>query len=275
MTTIHLLGSGGFIGSAVQRQAYNLPLHCWSHRSSDHDHHFDLLNPSSWQKLLSHQPTHVILLSWPGLPNYQKPFHVTHNLPACIELVERLLAAGLQRLVAAGTCYEYGLQNGGLKEDQLTDPANCYAIAKDSLRRVIANRCDEHKVEWCWLRIFYPYGQGQNPKSLVPSLHKALENGDKVFPMGSGRQLRDFIPVEDVAEQLLTLATHQDAFGVYNGGTGMPRSVFEMVEEAVVAHGGCIQLKRGARPDRTDEPLAFWANMEKLQGLHRSQQIEQ
>ena len=104
MTKIHLLGSNGFIGRAVQREAGNLQLHCWSHQQSDREHHFNLLDSSSWKALLTSQPTHAILLSWPGLPNYQEEFHVTRNLPACIELINKMVAAGLQRLVVAGTC---------------------------------------------------------------------------------------------------------------------------------------------------------------------------
>ena len=73
-----------------------------------------------------------------------------NNLPACIELIEKLAVAGLERLVVAGTCYEYGIQNGPMKEDQFTDPVNCYAIAKDSLRRVIASRYSQKDLQWAF-----------------------------------------------------------------------------------------------------------------------------
>ena len=275
MTTIHLLGSEGFIGRALQREADGLQLHCWSHGQSDPLHHFDLLDASSWQSLLKCQPTHAILLSWPGLPNYQEPFHVTRNLPACVELIEQMVEAGLKRLVVAGTCYEYGLQNGSLSEDQCTDPVNCYAIAKDSLRRVISCRYSQNGFQWCWARIFYPFGQGQNPNSLLPSLLKALESGEKSFPMGSGRQIRDFIDVKEVARQLLTLAKNQDATGIYNLGSGIPRSVLEMAEETAASYGGTIQLKRGVYQDRSDEPLAFWAQMDKFQAVQGIAQTHQ
>lgn len=274
MTTIHILGSEGFIGRALQREAGDLQLHCWSHRQSDVDHYFDLLNPSSWQALVKCHPTHAILLSWPGLPNYQELFHVTRNFPACVELIEQLVEAGLKRLVVAGTCYEYGLQNGALKEDQFTNPVNCYAIAKDSLRRVISSLYGQHNLQWCWARIFYPFGHGQNPKSLLPSLLQALETGEKSFSMGSGRQLRDFIDVQQVARQLLLLSTHKDAAGIYNVGSGIPRSVLEVAEETIAAHGGSIRLKRGVYQDRSDEPLAFWAHMDKFQALQSIPQTQ-
>lgn len=271
MTIIHLLGSEGFIGRTVQREARGHRLHCWSHASLSSEHYFDLLDPSSWQSLLSQRPTHAILLSWPGLPNYQEPFHVTRNLPACIDLVEQLTAAGLQRLVIAGTCYEYGLQNGPLQEDLPADPVNCYAIGKDSLRRTIACICEARQVAWCWLRIFYPFGVGQNPNSLLPSLQTAIEEGALTFAMSSGRQIRDFVPVEDVAAQLLLLATHPSACGIYNGGTGRPQSLREAVEARIRLLGAEIKLEYGVFSDRLDEPLAFWADMARMAALRQAQ----
>ena len=267
MTTIHLLGSEGFIGRALQREAGDLQLHCWSHRQSHPEHHFDLLDSSSWQALLKCQPTHAILLSWPGLPNYQEPFHVTRNLPACVELIEQMVEAGLQRLVVAGTCYEYGLQNGPLREDQFSDPVNCYAIAKDSLRRVIASRHSQQGLQWCWARIFYPFGQGQNPNSLLPSLQRAIGQRDPEFAMSSGRQIRDFIPVDHVAKLLLRLTTHPGAQGIYNCGSGRPISLRELAEERITESLAPTALRLGVYPDRKDEPLAFWADTTKIHRL--------
>ena len=89
MNKIHLLGSEGFVGRSIQAECEPPLLHCWSHRLEDPLNHFDLLDSSSWQALLDCKPTHVILLSWPGLPNYQEPFHLTRNLPACINLIEK------------------------------------------------------------------------------------------------------------------------------------------------------------------------------------------
>ena len=267
MTTIHVLGSEGFIGRAIQHQTGLHSLHCWSHNNSDPTHHFNLYDPSTWTQLLDQKPSHVILLSWPGLPNYHETFHITRNLPACVEVVENLISTGLKRLVIAGTCYQYGLKNGPLEENEITSPVNCYAVAKDSLRRVLTSRCDLAGVTMCWLRIFYPFGNGQNPKSLLPSLQSAIDRKDPIFPMSSGRQLRDFLPVEDVARQLLALATHPRAIGVYNGGSGTARSLREIVESRILELDAQIDIKLGVYPDREDEPLAFWADMSRMNAL--------
>lgn len=267
MKRIHLLGSEGFIGRALQQEARGIPMHCWSHRQPAVDHHFNLLDPSSWQSLLSQRPSQVILLSWPGLPSYQETFHITRNLPACIDLLERLISAGLERLVVAGTCYEYGLQNGRLSESLATDPVNCYAIAKDSLRRVVSGLCHSGGLQWCWARIFYVYGNGQNPDSFLPSLQSAIDREDSTFSMSSGRQVRDFIHVSHVAKLLLRLATHPKANGIYNCGSGQPQTLREIAEKRIKESSSKTILKLGAYPDRTDEPLAFWADTNRLSHL--------
>jgi len=275
MSTIHILGSEGFIGRAIQREARAIDqdLHCWSHSQSDSRYSFDLLDSSSWVELLKHKPTTVVLLSWPGLPNYKASFHLTRNLPASIELVEYLINAGMKRIVVAGTCYEYGLQNGSLKASQRTDPINSYAIAKDSLRRAIANLCDSASVTWSWLRIFYPYGIGQNPNSLLPALQRAIEERMPIFSMSSGRQIRDFVSVEILARQILLLSLHPLASGIYNGGSGDGRSLREIAESRVHELGAEIKLDFGAYPDRADEPLAFWADMSRMTALEQNQTL--
>jgi len=267
MSTIHLLGSEGFIGRSVQREAGTVPFHFWSHKESDPNHHFNLLDSSTWYSLLNSRPTHAIFLSWPGLPNYQQTYHVTRNLPACVDLIDKLVNKGLQRLVVAGTCYEYGMHNGSMKEDQLTDPVNSYAIAKDSLRRLIEIRYSKDVLQWCWARIFYPFGHGQNPNSLLPSLKRAIEEGHSLFPMSSGRQIRDFVHVDQVAKVLLELITNSNAAGIYNCGSGKPISLREFAEEYISNSSSAIKLELGSRQDRDDEPFAFWADMDKTNAL--------
>ena len=66
------------------------------------------------------RPDAAIHLAWPGLPNYKALFHFTENLPADFRFLSSLVEGGLARLLVTGTCFEYGMQNGCLAED---DPA--------------------------------------------------------------------------------------------------------------------------------------------------------
>ena len=57
-----------------------------------------------------------------------------------------------------------------------------------------------------WIRLFYMYGEGQNPNSLLSQLQTALQNGDQEFNMSGGEQERDYLPIEKVAEYIVTIA---------------------------------------------------------------------
>jgi len=264
---IHIVGSEGFIGKAIQEIDSEETLVCWSHANKDNSNLFDLYNANSWVKLLECQPSTVIFLSWPGLPNYNELFHVTVNLRLCLEFFEKLVKSGCKKILVAGTCYEYGELSGCLHEDVTINPPNLYAIAKDSLRRSLEIFCHSGSTRLVWARVFYPYGLLQNPNSLFPSLVKAIVNQETAFEISSGRQIRDFIPVSALAKQLLILASHSDSNGIYNCGTGNPISIYEFVEGIIKDYDSSIKIKSFAHPDRTDESLAFWADMSKMNNL--------
>lgn len=264
---IDLVGSNGFIGKTLQKVNAGINLRSWSHSAPNQARKFDLYDQNSWKNLLEIKPENVILLSWPGLPNYDETFHFKKNLPACFQLVEKLSKVGLRSLVVAGTCYEYGMHNGSLKENLNVEPINNYAISKDTLRKLLNIYCQQNKIRFCWARIFYPYGIGQNQNSLLPSLEKAVSENREYFKMSSGNQIRDFIKCSDLARMIMKLAISQSASGVYNCGSGIPISIKEFVKQKVDEMESNIKLEFGAFKDRENEPSAFWANMEKYKKL--------
>ena len=264
---IHLIGSQGFIGKAIQETPGNHQLICWSH-SSTCKNQFNLLDSNTWDTLLNQSPETIIFLSWPGLPNYNNLSHLVDNLPLAIKFFNSLINSGCKNIVVSGTCYEYGLQNGSLSESKHnSSPQNYYAIAKDSLRLTLSKMCELNDVRMIWLRIFYPYGLNQNPNSIYPSLIASIQNGDPEFRISSGRQIRDFVPVEELARQILLLTLDKRAVGLFNCGSGSPISILEWVERIINLNGSSMKVLRGFYPDRLDEPTAFWADMSKFKSL--------
>ena len=85
--------------------------------------------------------------------------------------------------------------------------------------------------------------------------------------MSSGRQVRDFVRVDHVAMLLLKLAINPMAHGIYNCGSGRPVSLRELAEERIAKALSSMALRLGVYPDRKDEPLAFWADTNKINSL--------
>ncbi len=212
-------------------------------------------------------PDILIHLAWQGLPNYKEPFHVERNLPVQYAFLKNLIQQGLQQLVVTGTCLEYGMKERCLSEDMETAPSNYYAIAKDDLRKSLVELQIQYAFDLKWIRLFYMYGKGQNPNSLLSQLEDALKREDKIFNMSGGEQLRDYLPIEKVAEYIRKIALQNKADGIINCCSGKPISVKQLVQDYLKEKKASIELNTGFYPYPDYEPMAFWGDDKKLKQI--------
>jgi nucleoside-diphosphate-sugar epimerase len=210
------------------------------------------------------QPDLLLHLAWDGLPNYRSLHHFEKELPAQYRFLKAMLHGGLKNLLVTGTCFEYGMQSGPLKETLETRPNNSYGFAKDTLRRELELLQQDLSFNLSWARIFYLYGKGQAETSLLSQLKRAVEHREKVFRMSGGEQLRDFQSVTDTAKDLVALAMTTKNAGVVNICSGKPISVRRLVEQWIRESGWSIELSLGDYPYPDYEPMAFWGIREKL-----------
>lgn len=210
------------------------------------------------------RPDALIHLAWDGLPNYHELFHVERNLMDSYRFLKAMVQQGLPRLTVAGTCYEYGMQNGCLDEKTPPCPTVCYAVAKDALRRFLEALGRFHPFRLRWARLFFAYGDGQPARSLFPQLDQALASGAESFDMSGGEQLRDYLSVEEMAEALAKVALQDRYDGVINVCSGRPVSVRRLVERRIAEKGGSLRLNLGALPYPDYEPMAYWGDATRL-----------
>jgi nucleoside-diphosphate-sugar epimerase len=213
------------------------------------------------------EPDLVIHLAWEGLPNYKEVFHVEENLPRHLAFLSNMINNGLRDLLVTGTCFEYGMKEGCLNEAMETAPANPYAAAKDQLRRKLEILAEEKQVHFKWVRLFYMYGKGQSPNSLFSQLDKALDNAAPVFNMSGGEQERDYLPVEQVAANIVTIALQNKVEGIINCCSGKPVAVKDLVQQYLAAKKQTIELNLGFYPYTDYEPMKFWGDNSKLKTI--------
>lgn len=214
----------------------------------------------------------LVHLAWPGLPNYSDFFHIGVNLPADLEFLQASLESGVTRLVIAGTCLEYGMQYGPLNEQMETHPSTPYGFAKDTLRKSLQLLQKENQFTLHWMRLFYMYGEGQNSKSLLAQLDSSIEEQQPVFNMSMGDQLRDYLPIQEVANNFCLVIENSACEGVINCCSGKPVSVLDLVEQRCREKASNIRLNRGFYPYPDYEPMAFWGVPSKLAAV-RSKQL--
>lgn len=174
-------------------------------------------------------------LAWEGLPDYS-PERCRANLAAGRRLVDAVADAGITRLIVVGTCWEYGAASGPVAEDRVPVNPGVFAATKlellDSVREV-AGRCG---FDYRWARLFFVYGPGQRPTSLIPSLRTSYSTG-KAPEIREPGAVQDFIHVADAAEGLVALAAAHTPSGVFNVGTGQPTSVAGVANQVADAYG--------------------------------------
>jgi nucleoside-diphosphate-sugar epimerase len=212
----------------------------------------------------------AIHLSWEGLPNYNASFHQSVNLPRHFSFLQNLIKNGLKHLTVTGTCLEYGMQEGKLTEDLPPQPANPYALAKDSLRNSLQQLQDLYDFGFSWIRLFYMYGKGQNEQSLFSQLNKAIIAKATEFNMSGGEQIRDFMPVEEVAACIVKIALQDRITGIINCCSGTPVKVKDLVEKYLQEQHVSLRLNLGYYPYSNYEPMEFWGDNTKMKSIFKS-----
>lgn len=199
----------------------------------------------------------LVHLAWHGLPNYDALFHFEENLPGSYRFVKELVGRGVSKVLVTGTCFEYGLTYGPIAADAPAKPVTPYAMAKDTLRQCLTYLAAQRPFTLQWARLFYMHGPGQNPKSLLAQLDAAIDAGAEVFNMSGGEQLRDYLPIETVAERLRVILAGNEG-GTFHVSSGEPISIRRLVENRIKERDSNIRLNLGFFPYTKYEPMAFW-----------------
>jgi len=285
---VAVTGAGGFIGrhvlaelgqrdlrgTVILRQGSAAPPQASGHSVVHADFSQAGDEPAAETFAAAGRPDVLIHLAWGGLPNYRSLHHFEQEVPLHYRWIKGWVGAGLQQVLVTGTCFEYGDQNGPLHEALPAQPSNPYGFAKDQLRRQLTYLQASHVFGLTWARLFYIFGEGQSANSLWPLLRAAVARGDAEFPMSGGEQLRDYLPVAEVARRIVDLAlgalpdsgtTGTGAgHGIVNICSGEPVSVRRLVEGWIADSGWTIRPKLGHYPYPDYEPMAFWGDADKL-----------
>ena len=120
--------------------------------------------------------------------------------------------------------------------------ASVYALTKYVQERLTLTLSPVYGMEGVALRLWNAYGPGQalsNPYTGVLAIFASrIANGNRPVVFEDGRQRRDFVHVEDVAQAfVLALDSPRAPGGVFNIGSGEDRSVTEVAELLAAAMG--------------------------------------
>lgn len=162
-------------------------------------HSLDLHDRDAVERLMAAlRPSRLLHLAWITTPDrYRDASENLDWLEASLVLVKTFGEHGGQRFVGAGTCAEYApVSNRCIEEATPITPACLYGQCKAAFWMAAEAYARRYGFSAAWGRVFFPYGPGDEPQRLIPSLLAALSAG-RPIDVTDGTQIRDFIYADD------------------------------------------------------------------------------
>jgi nucleoside-diphosphate-sugar epimerase len=196
--------------------------------------------------------------------NYETDFLV--NVKGTHNVLAESLRRGVQRFVFVSSASVYGDSRAStLSELHACAPISTYGNSKLWGERQTLLFRSLHGLPATALRYFSVYGSPQIPKEgshswCVAIFAMRLLIGQPVVIYGSGRQVRDFIHVSDVANGTVRALESPDSVGhAINIGTGIPTSILDRKFELRELRG----LDGNGETLETYD-LSFWDRMDRV-----------
>jgi GDP-L-fucose synthase len=254
----------------------------------------DLLNQASVDTWMHAKKPDVVLLAAAKVggilanSTYPASF-IYENLMIEANIIHSAWKVGVKKLVFLGsTCIYPKLAPQPIKEDSLLtgslEPTNeWYAIAKIAGIKMCQAYRKQYGSDFISVQPTNLYGPGDNydlqASHVLPALiRKAYEaklaNAKELVVWGSGKPLREFLHVDDLADAVIYVTKNYSAADPLNIATGQEVSIRELAQHVSTAVGFTGELVfDSSKPDGTPRKLANCSNLHAL-GWNKARDLE-
>lgn len=268
---IFLTGGTGFVGSHFINEAHSNGIEIIALRRPGASSRVLLEQEPIWidgyldedfsQRLIGVDVLVHLASHTPNPPYDHLSKYLYWNVYASLQLAEQAKKSGVNKILVAGSCFEYGL-SADCYEQIPTDapllPNLSYPISKAAASIAFSGFAAEHLVKLQILRLFQVYGEGEQDSRFWPSLRRAALSGQD-FEMSPGGQVRDFINVRDVAKSLTKALSFDEVDPgkvlIKNIGSGNCQTLREFAQFWWKQWGATGELKFGELPYRKNEVM--------------------
>lgn len=184
------------------------------------------------------------------------------NVTESLDLWLRAADAGIRHFLICGSCFEYGRAGERcdfIPPDAPLEPSSAYGASKAAATMAAVALARARNLSLTVARPFHTYGEGQHGENFWPSLRRAALAGDD-FPMTAGEQVRDFLPVEEVAAAFIRLLDSPPPTGhprLCNIGSGRPVTLRAFAERWWSQWKATGKLKPGVIPYSSTEVMRY------------------
>lgn len=212
---------------------------------------------------LDFMPDACLHLAWRDGFNHNSPSHMK-DLSGHFDFLTNLAVLGVKQIAVMGSMHEVGYWEGAIDEDTPCNPQSLYGVAKNALRQSLELSFSNGDTSLQWIRGYYIFGDDENAQSIFGKLLRSAKEGNKTFPFTTGKNKYDFLPIEELANQIAAVVMQDEVTGIINCCSGNPISLAEQVESFIADHALDIRLEYGAFPDRPYDSPGVWGDASKI-----------
>ncbi|WP_042429186.1 dTDP-glucose 4,6-dehydratase [Streptacidiphilus anmyonensis] len=228
--------------------------------------HGDIGDPALMRELL---PGHDAVV------HFAAESHVDRSLEGATEffrtnvlgtqvLYDAAVAAGIGRVVHVSTDEVYGsIAEGSWTEDLPLLPNSPYAASKAASDLVARAYWRSHGLDLSITRCSNNYGPHQHPEKMIPLFVTNLLEGRQVPLYGDGRNVREWLHVDDHCRGIALVLDGGRAGEIYNIGGGNERSNLELTHLLLELLGAGTEMIRPVA-DRKAHDLRYSVDETKI-----------
>jgi GDP-L-fucose synthase len=270
---IYVSGHQGMVGSAIVRRLQALGYRNLLTRTHSE---LNLLDQSSVNAFLRQEKPDYIFLAAARVGGIQanntyRAEFIYQNLMISANLIQGAYQAGVQHLLFLGSSCVYPrdcpqpIKEEYLLTGPLEETNEPYAIAKIAGIKLCESYNQQYGTSYLSVMPANLYGPNDNYDlnnshvlpALIRKTHEAKEQGDtNLVVWGSGKALREFLYVDDIADACVFLMERGTSEGLFNIGSGTEITIRELAETImeVIGFRGQMVLD-STKPDGTPRKL--------------------
>lgn len=182
---------------------------------------------------------------------------VRTNVGGTQTLLDACLATGVGRVVHVSTDEVYGsIDEGAWTEERPLLPNSPYAASKASSDLIARAYWRTHGLDVSITRCSNNYGPHQHPEKLIPLFVTNLLEGEQVPLYGDGRNVREWLHVDDHCRAIALVLDRGRSGEVYNVGGGNEQTNLHITERLLALCGADASAVRRVA-DRKGHDLRY------------------